>query len=266
MEPAVLVERQEGIAIVRLNRPQRRNAFTDVSMIDEVADTIRALDRDRDVKCIILTGNGSAFSAGGDLKAMLDRSSLVDGERPEATRMAYRRGIQQLPELFEALEVPVIAAVNGPAMGAGCDLAMMCDIRIASQTARFAQTFVTLGLVSGDGGAWLLPRTMSFADACEMAFTGETIDAPRALEIGLVSRVVPTEKLMDEVLSLARRIARHPADGVRMTKRLLRMGRNMQMNHLLEASAAMQALAHTTGAHRQALAEAVERISSKPGR
>lgn len=266
MEPAVLVERDGGIAVVRLNRPQRRNAFTDVAMIDEVADTIRALDRDREVKCLVLTGNGSAFSAGGDLKAMLDGTSLVDRERPEATRMAYRRGIQQLPELFEALEVPVIAAVNGPAMGAGCDLAMMCDIRIASETARFAQTFVTLGLVSGDGGAWLLPRTLSFADACELAFTGDTIDAARALEIGLVSRVVTPESLMEETMSLARRIARHPADGVRMTKRLLRMGRNMQINHLLEVSAAMQALGHNTPEHRTALAEAYERISRKPAR
>jgi enoyl-CoA hydratase/carnithine racemase len=265
-EAAVLVERQDGIATVRLNRPQRRNAFTDIAMIDGLADTMRVLDRDREVKCIVLTGNGSAFSAGGDLKSMLDGSSLVDRERPEATRMAYRRGIQQLPELFEALEVPVIAAVNGPAMGAGCDLAMMCDIRIASQTARFAQTFVTLGLVSGDGGAWLLSRTMSFADACEMAFTGETVDAARALEIGLVSRIAPAERLMDEVMSLARRIAQHPADGLRMTKRLLRMGRNMQMNHLLEVSAAMQALVHNTDEHRTALASAYERISRKPAR
>jgi len=266
MEPAIIVERQDSIAIARLNRPEKRNAFTDVEMIDEVVEAIYALNADRDVKCLILTGNGRAFSAGGDLKGMQNGSSLVDRNQPEVTRMAYRRGIQQLPELFEALEIPAIAAVNGPAMGAGCDLALMCDIRIASEQARFAQTFVQLGLVSGDGGAWLLPRLVGFADACEMAFTGEAIDAARALQIGLVSKVVPPERLMDEALALARRIVVNPADGIRMTKRLLRLGRNMQMNQLLEVSAAMQALAHNTREHRKALQAALDRIAGAAGR
>lgn len=262
MDPAVVVERTGPIAIVTLNRPERRNAFTDIQQIDDIANAIRELNADRDVRCIIVTGKGSAFSAGGDIAQMMRGEALFD-ERPEVTRMLYRRGIQQLPELFESMEVPTIAAVNGPAMGAGCDLALMCDIRIASEKAAFAQTFVKLGLVSGDGGAWLLPRLLSFSDACELALTGDVIRADRALEIGLVSRVVPPERLMDECMSIASRIASNPGDGVRMTKRLLRLGRNMQMNSLLEVSAAMQAIAHTTAGHKDSLKAAYEKLAGR---
>lgn len=259
MEPAVLVERNDGIAVVRLNRPQRRNAFTDVAMIDEVADTIRALDRDREVRCLVLTGNGSAFSAGGDLKAMLDRTSLVDRERPEATRMAYRRGIQQLPELFEALEVPVIAAVNGPAMGAGCDLAMMCDIRIASETARFAESFVKVGIVPGDGGAYLLPKVVGMSKALEMSLTGDAINPAEALACGLVSKVVAPDQLLPAAREMAARIAVNPPQAVRLTKRLLRESQHMRLSTLLEMSAAYQALAHGTRDHREAVDSMLEK-------
>ncbi len=262
MKPAALVDLQHDVAVVRLNRPESRNAFGDLDMIDEVVETLRSLDRDREARCIVLTGEGSAFCAGGDLRKMKDGSALVDPERPERTRAIYRRGIQQLPELFEALETPVIAAVNGPAMGAGCDLAMMCDIRIASTRAVFAQTFVKLGLVSGDGGAWLLSRTLGFADACELALTGDPINAERALAIGLISKVTAPEDLLEDACALARRISANPIDGVRMTKRLLRMGRHTQMAQILEVSAAMQALAHHTAAHREALDEALSRMSS----
>lgn len=262
MGSAVVVDRKQTVAIVSLNRPERRNAFTDIEQIDEIAQSIRDLNADREVRCIILTGKGTAFSAGGDIGEMMKGSSLVD-ERPQVTRMLYRRGIQQLPELFEAIEVPVIAAVNGPAMGAGCDLALMCDIRIASEAASFAQTFVKLGLVSGDGGAWLLPRLLSYSDACELALTGDVIRAERALKIGLVSKVVPAEALMEECLTVAMRIAENPPDGVRMTKRLLRLGRNMQMSSLLEVSAAMQAIAHTTDAHKEALGLVYKKLLEK---
>lgn len=262
MASAVVIDRHESVAVVSLNRPERRNAFTDIEQIDEIAQSIRNLNADRETRCIILTGKGTAFSAGGDINEMMKGSSLVD-ENPEITRMLYRRGIQQLPELFEAIEVPVIAAVNGPAMGAGCDLALMCDIRIASEAASFAQTFVKLGLVSGDGGAWLLPRLLSYSDACELALTGDVIRAQRALEIGLVSKVVPADMLMNECLALAERITSNPPDGVRMTKRLLRLGRNMQMNSLLEVSAAMQAVAHTTAAHKEALRATYIKLANK---
>ncbi|XKH38395.1 enoyl-CoA hydratase-related protein [Azospirillum doebereinerae] len=149
--------------------------------------------------------------------------------------------------------MPVIAAVNGPAIGAGCDLACMCDLRIASEAARFAESFVKVGIVPGDGGAWLLPRVVGFSKACEMAFTGDSIDAAEALACGLVSKVVPPAELLPAAQALAKRIAVNPAHAVRMTKRLLREGRHVRLDTLLEMSAAMQALAHATADHREAV-------------
>ncbi|MCW1385126.1 enoyl-CoA hydratase-related protein, partial [Novosphingobium sp. KCTC 2891] len=166
---------------------------------------------------------------------------------------------QRLPLLFEAIEVPVIAAVNGPAIGAGCDLACMCDVRIASDKAKFAESFVKLGIVPGDGGAWLLPRIVGFSKASEMAFTGDLMDAAEALACGLVSRVVPAGELMDAARALAARIAANPPHAVRMTKRLIRESRLASLSAILEASAAAQALCHTTRDHHEAVAAFLEK-------
>lgn len=253
MTQPVLVERDaDGIVLVTLNRPALRNPLTDVDMVDALESTLLAADGHLDSRVIILTGAGPAFSSGGNLNNMKAGGGLVDQD-PVATRHNYRRGIQRLPLLFEKLEVPVIAAVNGPAIGAGCDLACMCDLRIASDRARFAESFVKLGLISGDGGAWLLPRIVGFSKACEMSFTGDPISADEALSFGLVSRVVPPEQLLEEAYVLARRIAVNPPHAVRMTKRLLRQGQQASLGAVLEAAAAMQALAHTTDEFNSAL-------------
>lgn len=254
MTEPVLVERNaEGIALVTLNRPELRNPVTDQDMVDALEHTLMALDADLDNRVIILTGAGSAFSSGGNLNNMKPGGGLVDAD-PVETRRHYKRGVQRLPLLFEKLELPVIAAVNGPAIGAGCDLACMCDLRVASDRARFAESFVKLGLISGDGGAWLLPRIVGFSKACEMSFTGDPMGAEEALRFGLVSRVVAPAQLLEEAYTLARRIAVNPPHAVRMTKRLLRQGQQASMSAVLEAAAAMQALAHTTEDFDTALA------------
>lgn len=259
MTDQVLTERDaEGIATVTLNRPDLRNPISDLDMVDALESAMRELDDDPEVRVVILTGAGSAFSSGGNLKKMRAGGGLVD-QLPARTRRNYKRGIQRLPLVFEALELPVIAAVNGPAVGAGCDLACMCDMRIASENARFAESFVKLGIIPGDGGAWLLPRIVGFSKACEMSFTGDPIDAEEALRFGLVSRVVPAEQLLDEARALARRIAANPPHAVRMTKRLLREGRHMKIDGLLEMSAAMQALAHATEDYDEAVSAFVEK-------
>lgn len=149
--------------------------------------------------------------------------------------------------------MPVIAAVNGPAIGAGLDLACLCDIRIAAESATFAESFVRVGIVPGDGGAWLLPRIIGFSRATELALTGETIDAATALAIGLVSRVVPDAGLLDAARDVAGRIAANPPHAVRMTRRLLREGQTAGLAQILEMSAAMQALAHATADHEEAV-------------
>lgn len=262
MTDPLLVERDaDGIATVTLNRPELRNPITDLDMVEALEARLLELDADLDTRVIILTGAGSAFSSGGNLRRMRPGGGLVD-EVPAETRRNYKQGIQRLPLLFERLELPVIAAVNGPAVGAGCDLACMCDLRIASERASFAESFVKLGLISGDGGAWLLPRIVGFSKACEMSFTGDPVEAAEALRFGLVSRVVAPEQLLDEARSLARRIAVNPPHAVRMTKRLLRQGRHMPIDGLLEMSAAMQALAHATSDFDEALDTFLER---RPG-
>jgi enoyl-CoA hydratase/carnithine racemase len=151
------------------------------------------------------------------------------------------------------LDIPVIAAVNGPAIGAGFDLACMCDIRLAGEKALFAESFVKVGIVPGDGGAWLLPRVIGMQRASLMSFTGDTIDAAKALEWGLVLEVVPTEKLLPHAQALAQRIAANPSHALRLTKRLLREGQHMRLDSLLEMSAAYQALAHHTDDHLEAV-------------
>ncbi|QRF61197.1 crotonase/enoyl-CoA hydratase family protein [Variovorax paradoxus] len=252
MQDFLQIEREGAIAIVTMNRPQTRNALSDPDAIEALLALCEAVNRDLSVRVLVLTGAGPAFSSGGNLKTLRDSVGSGLGE-PAHSRYAYRDGIQRLPLALCNLEVPTIAAVNGPAHGAGNDLACMCDIRIASRRAVFAESFVKLGLIPGDGGAWLLPRAIGMSRACEMAFTGEAIDAAQALQWGLVSEVVEPEALLPTALGLARRIAANPPHALRMTKRLLREAQQSRLDTVLEMSAGFQALAHHTAAHESAL-------------
>jgi 1,4-dihydroxy-2-naphthoyl-CoA synthase len=189
---------------------------------------------------------------------MRDKKGIAGGSAREIAD-GYRAGIQRIPLALYNLEVPTIAAVNGPAIGAGCDLACMCDIRIASSKAKFAESFVKLGIIPGDGGAWLLPRTVGMSKAAELTFTGDTIGADEALACGLVSRVVAPEELMSAANTLAERIAANPGPALRMAKRLLREGQHVRLDTLLEMSAAFQAIAHHTPEHDAALAAFLEK-------
>lgn len=254
----ILASRDGAILTVTLNLPDKRNPVSDNGLIDALIATMHAADADIGVRCVILTGAGSAFSAGGDLKAMKAgiglRASLA-----AQTRRNYREGIQRLPLMFHALEVPVIAAINGPAIGAGLDLACMCDIRVAADTAVFAESFVKLGIVPGDGGAWLLPRVIGFSRAVELTLTGETIDAATARDIGLVSHVVPAADLLSTARRIADKIAANPPHAVRMTRRLLREAQTATLANTLELSAAMQSLAHATRDNEEAIDAFIER-------
>lgn len=256
---APLIEvRDDTVVTLTLNMPDLRNPISDDAVLEALIETLTRLDGDDSVRAIILTGAGSAFSSGGNLKKMGAHGGLND-PLPARTRMNYRRGIQRLPLVLEAMEVPTIAAVNGPAIGAGCDLACMCDLRIAAESASFAESFVKVGIAPGDGGAWFLPRVVGFSKASEMALTGDPITAAEALACGLVSKVVPDADLMDAARALARRVAANPPHAVRMTRRLLRQGRNADLAAALDAAAAMQAVAHATQDHREAVAALLER-------
>ncbi|WP_285019860.1 crotonase/enoyl-CoA hydratase family protein [Novosphingobium sp. fls2-241-R2A-195] len=254
MSDAVLYEiDEEGIVLLMLNRPELRNPISDAEVIEALLAALARLETDPRARVAILTGAGKGFSSGGNINEMKPGGTLNAGS-PAATRLSYKRGIQRLPLAFAALEVPIIAAVNGAAMGAGCDLTCMCDLRIAGESAKFAESFVKLGLIAGDGGSWLLPRVIGWSKAAEMALTGDPIDAAEALACGLVSRVVPDAELLDAARALARRIAANPPHAVRMTKRLLWEGRRADLATLLEMASAMQAAAHATADHEEAVA------------
>ena len=262
MMDSVLFAQDGGVVTLTLNQPERRNPISEAGMVDALVGELERLSATRDVRVAILTGAGSAFSSGGDLRAMaadLDARA----QAPLDTPAYYTRGIQRITRAFAALDVPIIAAVNGPAVGAGCDLACMCDIRIAGESARFAESFVKVGIIPGDGGAWLLPRVVGFSKACEMTFTGDPLDAPAALACGLVSRVVPDAQLMAAAQALAERIAVNPPHALRMAKRLLQQGREMAQLPMLELAAQMQALAQTSQDHREAVTAFLEKRPPK---
>lgn len=262
MDDILLYEQQDGIATLTINRPEMRNAISDPDMLSALIGAAERINLDRSVRVAILTGAGTAFSSGGNVKAMRERLTHGHGDSLN-TRYHYRDGIQRMVNALCSIEVPLIAAVNGPAVGAGNDLACMCDIRIASDTAVFAESFVKIGIIPGDGGAWLLPRAVGMSRACEMAFTGEPVDAQTALAWGLVSRVVPAADLMGAARDLARRIAANPGHALRMTKRLMKEGQHVRLDTLLELSASFQSLAHQSADHREALDALLEKRSPR---
>lgn len=255
--PFLNIERDGAIWTLTMNQPETRNALTGNTAVEEFVQVCDEIRRDASVKAVILTGAGPIFSSGGNVKDM--QRFFDDALTPDAIREEYRQGIQRIPRALTQLDVPVICAINGPAIGAGLDLTCISDIRIASETATFAESFVRVGIVPGDGGAWLLPRAVGRAKAAEMAFTGEAIDAQQALACGLVSRVVPADQLLATARALADKIAANPGAVMRMTKRLLREGEHSTLESLLELSAGYQALAHKTADHREAVMAFVEK-------
>jgi enoyl-CoA hydratase/carnithine racemase len=254
----LLVERADQLETWTLNLPESRNPITGDAMIDALVAAVQRVDRDPAVRAVILTGSGSVFSTGGNIKDMADRTGMFGGSA-HGLRASYRDRIQRVPRAFYACEVPLIAAVNGPALGAGFDLAMMCDVRLATPSAFFAESFVKLGVIPGDGGTWFLPRVVGAARAAEMVLTGDRVDAETALAWGLVSKVVPADELLSEARALAERIAVNPPQAVRMAKKLLRESQQQTLDATLELAAAMQVITHQTDDHAEAVAAFLER-------
>lgn len=258
MSEVLRVEEHDGVETWTLDEPDSRNAVSGEAMVDALVAAAERVNRDPAVRVVVITGAGSVFSSGGNVRDMAEGRGMF-GAPPHRQRTDYRDGIQQIPRALEACEVPLVAAVNGPAIGAGCDLAVMCDLRIASTTAWFAESFVKVGLVPGDGGAYFLPRVVGAARAAQMALTGDRVDAETALAWGLVSEVVAPADLLPAAHRLAARVAANPPAAVRMTKRLLRQAAGHSLDDVLELSAAMQALAHTTEDHREAVTAFVDK-------
>lgn len=237
------------IATIRLNRPAKSNAFTR-EMID---DWHRALVECRDndeINVVVLTGTGSkAFCAGGDVGRMRDPADLT----PLGRKQKLFDHIHRIPLVLEDMDKPFIVAVNGAATGAGMDMALMGDIRFAAESARFGETYVKLGLVPGDGGAYFLPRLVGIPKALELMWTGDLIDAQEALRLGIVNRVLPDEELMPATYAFAERLAHGPTLAIRMTKRAIYQSARQDLRSALDLISSHMGVITTTEDHQEAV-------------
>ena len=252
------ISNADHITTLTIDRAETMNPLGADGDGDDFAAACDAINRDMNVRCVILTGAGRAFSAGGDIKAMKNRSGTFSGSPPGISD-GYRNNIHRILRALYGLRVPVIAAVNGPAIGLGCDVACLADMRIASAKAKFGVTFLKLGIIPGDGGTWILPRIIGEARAAELFYTGDVIDAATAQEWGLVSRVVEPDALMDEARALAGKVAALPPHALRHAKNLMRQGRETSYDTALEMAANTQALMHLTSDHMEGVDALLEK-------
>jgi enoyl-CoA hydratase/carnithine racemase len=248
-----------GVATLTFNRDDVRNALTGTNIADDIVSTVDWINANDEVAVLILTGAGSAFSSGGNVKDMAQKNGEFDGSVKQLED-GYRKGIQRIPLALHKTEVPVIAAVNGAAIGAGFDVANMCDIRIVSTKAKFAESFVNIGLIPGDGGAWFLQRLVGYQKAAELAFSGKVIDAQEAKACGIALEVVEPQELMPRVKALADEMAAKPTAALRFTKRLMKMAQRTELADFLDICAAYQGMCHHEPEHLTALNKLLEKM------
>jgi 2-(1,2-epoxy-1,2-dihydrophenyl)acetyl-CoA isomerase len=236
---------------ITLNNPDQMNAITP-AMIESLVKVLKHADFDKDIRVIILTGAGKAFCAGGDIKAMEEKSGMFAGESNEL-RMRYMHGIQQIPRAIEEISTPIIALVNGAAIGAGCDLAMMCDIRIGSEHSKFAETFTRMGLVPGDGGTFFLQRVLGYSKAIQMFLTAELYEGMKAFEFGLLNFYFPYESITEETQKLAQKMASLAPVAQAMTKKAMKISYLSDLSTSLDTLASFQAVTQRTHDHFEAI-------------
>ena len=240
----LLVDDAHGVRTITMNRPQSLNALNE-ALKAELAEALKAAERDDAVRCLVLTGAGRAFCSGADLK----ETSAQQKSYGESLRRAYNPIVMRL----RTMEKPVIAAVNGVAAGAGCSLALACDLRVASDKASFIEAFVKIGLVPDSAATFLLPRLVGLGKALEMAFTGDALDAGTAESLGLVSRVVPQAELMTVTMDLAQRLAQAPTRAIGLTKRAMNRALTLDLEAALNYEADVQEIAGRTNDHKEGL-------------
>lgn len=248
----ILLEINDRIAVLTLNMPESRNAISGQNTVEEIVDACQRVQNDDEVSVLVITGEGKSFSSGGNVKAMKERADEMGGPAVHLQER-YRRGIQRIPLAIDALDIPVIGAINGHAIGAGCDLAMMCDIRIASSKAVFGETFINLGIIPGDGGSWFLTRQIGYQRAAELTFTGRIVEAAEALELGMVMKVVEPGQLMPSVMEMAGVIAAKPPRTLRLSKRILKQAARTSLSDFLDICAVTQSVVQTSEDHKEAM-------------
>ncbi|WP_426416470.1 enoyl-CoA hydratase-related protein [Aestuariirhabdus sp. LZHN29] len=245
------------VALLTFDRHDVRNALTGTTLVDDIVTTVTWANRTPEVSVLVMTGAGSAFSAGGNIKEMAERDDAhrdgAFGGNVLEVQQKYREGIQRMPLAMESAEIPIIAAVNGAAIGAGFDLSCMCDIRIGCENTLLGETFINLGIIPGDGGAWFLQRLIGYQRAAELTLSGRLVKADEARELGILLEVVEAEQLLPRALEMAQSIAAKPPQTLRMTKRLLKMAQRQPLGDFLDLCASFQGMCHNTEDHMEAV-------------
>jgi len=250
-------EAKDRIATITLNRPDKLNAFTG-SMIDGWARALGEAQADPDVNVVVVTGAGRAFCAGGDVARMGQGDPT-----PLDHKNQLWENIHRVPKTLEAMDKPVIAMVNGLAVGAGMGMALMCDVRVASDAARFSTGYVRVGLVPGDGDTYFLPRLVGTAKALELLWTADFIDAHEAERLGIVNRIVPADRLAEDTYALARRIADGPQVPIRMIKRLVYQSMRLDLRTHLDLVSSHMAVVRQTDDHKEGVRAFAEKREPK---
>jgi len=253
----LLVEFNNKCLWITLNRPESSNAYS-AGMVKSLVEVLKCADIDTNVRVIVITGAGKHFCAGGDIKAMKGKTGMFAGESNQL-REAYQAGIQQIPMTIANLKTPIIAMVNGAAVGAGCDLAAMCDLRVASEDASFAETFAKVGLVPGDGGAFFISRLIGVGKAMEMFLTCKTFSASEALKMGLVNQVVLPNDLKNKTEEIVEQLRSLPPIALQMTKKAIYHAHQNDLNSHLELMAAYQGITQRSSDHFKALDGMIEK-------
>jgi enoyl-CoA hydratase/carnithine racemase len=252
-EPQMLYRIEENIAILTLNRPEAKNAFSP-EMLTLWRQFLAEAKADDKVRVIILTGKGDTFCSGGDIQEMAEGKL-----RSWDMKKFLWEGVHRIIFTLEDLDKPIIAAMNGAAMGAGLDMAIMCDLRVCSDRAKLSESYILLGLIPGDGGAYFLPRLTGIGKALELLLTGDVLSPQEAVEIGLVNRVVPHDRLMEETMILAERIASKPPLAIRMMKRAVYQAQASTLRAHLDYVSSQLALLSETQDHREAARSFLEK-------
>ncbi len=252
---------ENRVAILTMNRDDVRNILTGTALVDDIEKTVQWINDSAEVSVLIITGAGKAFSAGGNIKDMRDRKGTFGGD-VETVQQNYRQGIQRIPLAIDSLQVPVIAAINGPAIGAGFDLACMCDMRVAAKDATMGETFVNLGIIPGDGGAWFLQRIVGYQRAAELTFSGRVFGAEEAEKLGIVLEVVEAEALMAHAITLAQKFSAKPPQALRFAKKLMKLAENAEQEQFpafLDQCGYYQGVCHNTEDHLEAVNAFIEK-------
>ncbi|MCW2522681.1 MAG: enoyl-CoA hydratase [Frankiales bacterium] len=244
----MLYEVRNGVATITLNRPHRKNAFT-LPMIDRWVELLHAADTDDSVGAIITTGAGGAFCSGIDLAALAEIEPTAAGRRHMLTGHIHHVALT-----LDQLDKPVIAVVRGAAVGAGMDMALMCDMRFVGESAYFTEQYVNIGVVPGDGGCYYLPRIVGPAKALEILLSGEPVGAAEALRIGLANRLHPDEEVLEQAQLFAEKLAAQPPLAVQLIKRTMYQSMNTDLRTALNLVASHMGVVMTSADHAEALA------------